>query len=131
MPGLQPARTTRTGIRSFSDLHIDKPKGFYATNSIFHYKTPSSLPVLEQKTLPTPKGSVPSFLPTHPSLTKDHNPTYFHLPIGITPPASTLCSLHPPRSFQTPLSTKTTMLEAPKLTKSFQPFLSCLVSPAE
>lgn len=121
---MQPEQTVLTGICSFSDLYFNKclypnhPKGFYTTNSTFHYKMPSPLPVPNGKRFKPQKVWYPSFLPTHPSLTKGHNPTYFNLPMGITPPA-TFCFLHPHFSSQRPFSTKTRRLEAPKLTKSF------------
>lgn len=102
------------------------PKFFMPLTVFFTIKYPP-LPLLNGKPFWTQRAQYPLFLPTHLPLTKDHNPTYFKVfPIGITPLAATLCSLHPPFSFQRPVSTKTTRLEAPKLTKSFQEFLKLL-----
>lgn len=97
---MQPKQTVLTGICSFSDLYFNKclypnhPKGFYTTNSTFHYKMPSFLPVPNGKRFKPQKVWYPSFLPTHSSLTKDHNPTYFNLPMGITPQPPSASSIH-------------------------------------
>lgn len=81
---------------------------------------------------PDPKGfgTHRSSALTRP-LQRTTNPTYFHHPIGIPRSQPPFSSLHPLFSFQRPLPTKTTRLEAPALTKSFQWFLTCSVSSAE
>lgn len=86
--------------------------------STFSCTTSFSLPMVNGN------PSYPQGFGTH------HHPTYFNLQIGIIPPTAIFFSLHPPFSFQTPVSAKTTRMEPPKLSKPFQQ-LSCWISPAE